>query len=60
MNSRNKIQIGNNSELHTIDFVVNESKNKFMNNVYENVILKENAIYKNICIQNKKSDGFFH
>ena len=60
LNSRNKIQIGNNSELHTIDFVVNESKNKFMNNVYENVILKENAIYKNICIQNEKSDGFFH
>ena len=54
LNSRNKIQIGNNSELHTIDFVVNESKKKFMNNVYENVILKENAIYKNICIQNEK------
>ena len=39
--------------------VVNESKNKFMNNVYENVILKEMP-FKNICIQNKKSDGFFH
>ena len=26
----------------------------------QNVILKENAIYKNICIQNEKSDGFFH
>ena len=39
LNSRNKIKIGENSELHTIDLVVNDSKYKFMNNVYENVIL---------------------
>tara|TARA_Y100001970_G_scaffold31162_1_gene38686 strand:- start:2466 stop:3719 length:1254 start_codon:yes stop_codon:yes gene_type:complete len=60
LNSRNKIKIGKNSELHTIDLVINQSKYKFINNVYENIILKKNAIYKNICIQNEKSEGYFH
>ena len=60
LNSRNKIKVGKNSELHTIDLVVNESKFKFINNVYENIILENSAICKNICIQNKKSEGYFH
>ena len=60
LNSRNKIKVGKNSELHTIDIVVNESKFKFINNVYENVILENNAVCRNICIQNKKSEGYFH
>ena len=60
LNSRNKIKIGKNSELHTIDLVINESKYKFINNVYENIILENNAVYKNICIQNDKSKGYFH
>ncbi len=60
LNSRNRINVGKNSELHIIDFVVNESKFKFINNIYENVILEKNAIYKNIYIQNAKSEGYFH
>ena len=60
LNSRNKIEVGENSELHTIDLVINHSKYKFINNVYENIILKENATYRNICIQNEKSNGYFH
>ena len=52
LNSRNKIKVGKNSEVHTIDFIINKSKYKFMNNVYENIILENNAVYKNICIQN--------
>ena len=60
LNSRNKIKIGKNSELHTIDLVVNDSKYKFINNVYESIILENNAVYKNICIQNDKSEGYFH
>ena len=31
-----------------------------MNNVYENVVLENNAVYKNICIQKDKSQGYFH
>ncbi len=60
LNSRNKINVGKNSELHVIDFIVNESKNKFVNNVYENVALANNAVYKTICIQKGKSLGYFH
>ncbi len=60
LNSRNKIKIGKSSELHTIDLVINDSKYKFINNVYENIILENNAVYKNICIQNEKNDGYFH
>ena len=60
LNSRNKIKIGKNSELHTIDLIVNDSKYKFINNVYESIILENNAVYKNICIQNNKSEGYFH
>ncbi len=60
LNSRNKIKIGKNSELHTIDLVINKSKHKFINNVYEDIILDNNAVFKNICIQNEKSEGYFH
>ncbi len=60
LNSRNKIKLGKNSEVHTIDFIINKSKYKFMNNVYENVVLANNAVYKNICIQKDKSQGYFH
>ena len=60
LNSRNKIKVGKNSEVHTIDFIINKSKYKFMNNVYENVVLGNNAVYKNICIQKDKSQGYFH
>ena len=60
LNSRNKIKIGKNSEIHTIDLVINNSKHKFINNVYENIILENNAVYKNICIQNDNSEGYFH
>ena len=39
-----------NSELHSIEYTINKSNNKFFNNSYENVILKQNAKFKNICI----------
>ena len=60
LNSKNKIKIGKNSELHTIDLVINDSKYKFINNVYENITLENNAVCRNICIQNEKSEGYFH
>jgi Fe-S cluster assembly protein SufD len=60
LNSRNEIVVGKNSELHTIEFTINRSKKNFFNNVYENTILKESAVLKNICIQNERSNGYFH
>ena len=60
LNNKNKIIVGKNSELHTINYTINLSKNKFVNNTYESTILNENSILKNICIQATKSDGYFH
>jgi len=60
LNNKNKIVVGKNSELHLIEYTVNESKSKFINNTYENIILKENAKFRNLNLQSNKSEGFFH
>ncbi len=60
LNYKNKIKIGKNSELHLLEYSVNESKKNFFNNVYEEVILEQSAILKNIYLQNSKSLGYFH
>ena len=60
LNNKNKIKVKKNSELHIIEYTINESKSKFINNVCENIILEKNSTLKNICIQSNKSDGFFH
>ncbi len=60
LNSKNKIKIGKNSELHFVEFLVNASRKKFFNNVYENIILESSATLKNIYLQNEKSSGYFH
>ena len=58
LNNKNKIILNENSELHILDYTINESK--FINNVYENVILKKNSKLKKLYIQDKKSEGYFH
>ena len=58
LNTKNNIKIKENSELHIIEYTINETK--FINNVYENIVLEKNSKFKNLYIQNKKSDGFFH
>ena len=60
LNNKNKIQVGKNSELHTFEFAINKSKKNFFNNVYENIILEDSAIFKSISIQNERSQGYFH
>jgi len=60
LNNKNKIKINENSEIHIIEYTINESKFKFINNVYENIILEKNSKLKNVYIQNNTSDGYFH
>ena len=60
LNSKNRIKIGKNSELHLLDYFVNDSKKNFFNNVHEDIILENSAIFKNIYHQNSKSSGYFH
>ena len=60
LNNKNKIKINKNSELHIIEYTINESKYKFINNSYENIVLDENSKFRNLYLQNNKSNGFFH
>ncbi len=60
LNSSNMIKLGKNSELHTIDFLVNKSKKHFFNNVHERLVLEDHSIFKNIYINNEKNNGYFH
>ena len=60
LNSKNKIKIGENSELHLFEYFVNNSKKNFFNNVHEDVVLDNSAILKNIYLQNGQSSGYFH
>ena len=58
LNSKNKIKLNENSELHIMDYTINESK--FVNNIYEELILENNSKFKSIYMQKNKSNGFFH
>ena len=60
LNNKNKIQLNENSELHIIEYIIDEFNSKFISNVYENIILKKNSKLKNIFIQENRSNGFFH
>ena len=60
INTKNRIKIGKNSEVHLLDYFVNDSKKNFFNNVHEDIILENSAILKNIYLQNSKSSGYFH
>ncbi len=60
LNSKNQIKLNENSEINIIEYVINNSKSKFLNNTYENIILSKNSKYKNINFQSKKSDGYFY
>ena len=51
LNNKNKLKLNKNSELHVIEYTINESKSKFVNNSYENIFLEENSKLKNLLIQ---------
>ena len=58
LNTKNKIKVGENSEIHLLDYTINNFK--FINNVYENIFLEKNSKLKNLYIQNNNSEGYFH
>jgi len=60
LNNKNKIKLNEDSEVHMIEYTINKSEFKFINNVYENIILEKNAKLKNLCVQAGQNDGFFH
>ncbi len=60
LNKKNKIKLKENSEMHMIEYTINYSKFKFINNIYENLVLEKNSKFKNIYIQNNSSNGYFY
>ena len=60
LNNKNKIILGKNSELHIVEYNINQSKNKFIYNTTENVILNENASLRTINLQANQNEGFFY
>ena len=60
LNNKNKIFVKENSELHIIEYNIDKSNSKFINNTYEEVTLEKNSKLKSLCIQSNKSKGFFH
>ena len=60
LNNKNKIILGKNSELHIVEYNINQSKNKFIYNTTENIILNENASLKTINLQANQNEGFFY
>tara|TARA_Y100000590_G_scaffold123248_1_gene141134 strand:+ start:4505 stop:5755 length:1251 start_codon:yes stop_codon:yes gene_type:complete len=60
LNSKNSIKLNENAELHIMEYNISELNSKFINNVYESVILEKNSKLKNLFIQSKKSEGFFY
>ena len=60
LNNKNKIILGKNSELHIVEYNINQSKNKFIYNTTENVVLNENASLKTINLQANQNEGFFY
>ena len=60
LNIKNSIKIEDNSETHILKFTINKSKKIFFVMFLENLILGKNSVFKNIQIQNERSNGFFH
>ena len=60
LNNKNKIEVDSNSELHLIEYIIDESNSKFVNNIYEEIIVGKNSKLKNLYIQGSKSKGFFY
>ena len=60
LNNKSKIKIKENSELHIIEYTIDESNFKFINNVYEDIVLEKNSKLKCMSIQSNKSEGFFY
>ena len=60
LNNRNSIKLNNGSELTLIEYTYDISKTNFIKNTIDTVSLGENAILKNVFIQNSKSNGHFY
>ena len=60
LNNKNSIKLNEGSELMLIDYNDSNTQGNFIRNTMDVVFLGDNAIMKNILIQNSKSNGHFY
>ena len=60
LNNKNSIKLNEGSKLTLIDYSDGNIQSNFIRNTVDIVSLEENAIMKNILIQNSKSNGHFY
>ena len=60
LNNKNSIKLNEGSELMLIDYNNGHTQSNFIKNTIDTVSLDENAVLKNILIQESKSNGHFY
>jgi Fe-S cluster assembly protein SufD len=60
INNKNSLILNENSELTLINYIDDESKDNFMANTIDKIIIKDNASLKNIFINNSRCNGYFY
>ena len=60
LNNSNYIKLNKGSEVTVIEYTFDNFKNNFIKNTLDQISLDDNAVYKNISIQDSKSRGYFY
>ena len=60
LNNKNSIILNDKSELTLINYTDDNSRDNFMTNTIDNVIIKKYASLKNIFINNSRCNGYFY
>jgi len=60
LNNKNSIKLNEGSELTLIDYSDSNIQNNFIKNTVDTISLDNNAVLKNVLIQNSKSNGHFY
>ena len=60
LNNKNSIKLNKGSELTLIDYSNSHAQSNFIKNTIDKVFIDENAVLKNILIQESKSNGHFY
>ena len=60
INNKNSIILNAESRLTLINYIDDDSKDNFMTNTIESIIIKKNASLKNIFINNSRCNGYFY
>jgi Fe-S cluster assembly protein SufD len=60
INSKNSIILNDESEITLINYIEDDSKDNFIMNTIDNIVIKKNASLKNIFINNSRCNGYFY